>query len=134
MVSINYFAVLVAALIPMIIGALWYSPILFAKQWMKLIGKTEADIKKGNPTKGYIGSFLGALVMSYVLAHIVVLTNSTSISGGLQAGFWAWLGFVATTHLSMYLFENKPLKLYAINVGYYLVALPLMGALLASWL
>ena len=37
--------VIVTALIGYIIGALWYSPLLFGKQWMKLTGKTDADVE-----------------------------------------------------------------------------------------
>jgi len=69
MVPINYLAVLVAALIPMAVGALWYSPALFAKKWMALVGKTEEEMKNVNPMKAYGISFLTSLIMAYVLAH-----------------------------------------------------------------
>ena len=35
-VDINYLAVLIAALASYVLGALWYSPVLFGKLWMKL--------------------------------------------------------------------------------------------------
>ena len=44
---INWLAVLVAALVPTLIGFLWYS-LLFEKAWMKASGMTEEKIKGGN--------------------------------------------------------------------------------------
>ena len=135
-VTINYAAVLVAAVAGMVLGALWYSPLLFGKMWMSLSGITDKQIgeaKKKGMTKSYILAFVGTLVMAYVLAHFVDYTQATTLAGGLQAGFWIWLGFVATTFLGMVLWEGKPWKLYFLNVAYYLVELLLMGAILASW-
>jgi hypothetical protein len=127
-------AVIVAAIIPMIIGALWYSPVMFAKKWMALIGKTEEEIKKSfNPMKMYGLSFLASLVMAYVLAHIVINTGYSGFVGGMHAGFWLWLGFVLTTNSSTVLFESRPSGLYWMNVSYYLVSILLMGGLLAVW-
>lgn len=59
---INYLAVLVAAVLNMAIGALWYSPVLFAKPWMKAIGKSMKDM--GKPGPGYALTTLGSLVMA----------------------------------------------------------------------
>ncbi len=130
-VSVNMVAVLVAGVADMIIGAIWYSKALFAKPWMKALGKTQAEIK-AKPTM-YVYMFAGALVMAYILAHFVAYTNSTTAMDGAITGLWAWLGFVATTFLGLKVFEDRSWELYIINVGYYLVALVSMGAILAVW-
>ncbi len=136
-VTVNLTAVLVAAVSSMVAGFLWYSPILFGKPWMKLVGMTDKIMKdaKAGMGKTYGLSFLGGLVMAYVLAHIVSYTNSTTWQTGMQAGFWMWLGFVATTGANEYLFsvKPKPWTLYLINQGNLLVTLLVMGAILASW-
>jgi len=134
----NLLAVLVAGIIPMVIGGLWYSPFLFAKKWMAIIGKTEEEIKRAsNPMKMYGLSFLSSLVMAYVLAHIVIYatayTQSSGFGAGMQTGFWAWLGFVVTTSSATVLFEFRPSGLYLMNAGYNLVCLLLMGGVLAMW-
>lgn len=134
-VDINLFAVLVAAIANMALGAFWYSPVLFAKRWIALMKVSEAEInemKKGAP-RAYALSFIGALVMSYVLAHIVDYVQATTIVGGVESGFWLWLGFVATTGSASVLFEGRPAGLYLINSGYYLVSLIVMGMILAAW-
>lgn len=135
-VVINYLAVLVAAVVSMALGAFWYSPAGFGKQWATLMGWNEATLRskmKGKPTKEYAIAFVGSLVMAYVLAHFVGYAQATTLAEGLQAGFWTWLGFVATVTLSSVLWEGRPWKLYLLNNGYQLVNLLFMGAILAVW-
>jgi hypothetical protein len=138
MVPINYLAVLIAAVAAMALGALWYGP-LFGKKWMALEGidpNMTPEMKKG-VWKLYALNFVGTLVMSFVLAHSVVFGGAyldlTGASAGLQAGFWNWLGFIATVSLGSVLWQRKPWKLYFLNIAYYLVALLVMGTILAVW-
>lgn len=135
LIEVNYAAVLVAAIISMIIGGFWYSPILFGKAWMKLSGISEEQMKEGKKRMGkaYVVTFITLLIMAYVLSHIVYAFGAATISGGLQAGFWVWLGFIATTMLGPVLWMGKPVKLYILDTGHYLVAALLMGAILALW-
>ena len=39
--TINYLAVLVAGIVIFVLGGLWYSPVLFARRWIALQGRTE---------------------------------------------------------------------------------------------
>ena len=134
-VYVNYVAVLVAAIVQMGVGMLWYGP-LFGKAWMKLVGLTKKDTEKAmkeGMAKTYFISFLGALVSAYVLAYLVGAFNAASAIEGATIGFWAWTGFVATTQLTGVLWEGKTWNLYYLDVAYQLVALLLMGGLLAAW-
>lgn len=133
---INYWAVLVSGLVCMVVGSLWYSPLVFGNVWMKLSGMTEKQLeeaKKKGMGKTYVISFLSTLVMAYVLAHFVDYTEATTFMLGMQTGFWIWLGFIATVMLGMVLWDNKPFTLYLINTLHYLVCLLLIGGLLAAW-
>lgn len=134
--DVNYLAVLVAAIINMAIGAFWYSPAGFGKQWAALMGWTDpakvAAMKKG-ATKGYVVSSIGSLIMAFVLANLVSLAGASTLTSGAAVGFWTWLGFVATVQVGVILWDNKPPKLFAINTLYSLVALVVMGAILAMW-
>ena len=138
LVPINYLAIVVCGVVAMALGFLWYGP-LFGKEWMKLVGMTQEKMtqaKKGM-TKTYTISFLSSLVMAYALAHFVWFTapGAGTVLVGIKTGIWAWVGFVATTSLSSYLYtaEKKPTRLYLIDTGYYLVLLVLMGVILAVW-
>ena len=139
MVPINYLAVLASTVIMMALGFLWYGPI-FGKQWMVLMGFTTESIeaaKAKGMTKSFALMALGALFMSFVLAHSLIFAsaylNISGIGAGLQAGFWSWLGFIVPVSLGSVLWDGKPWKLWFINAGYYLVGLLLIGTLLALW-
>ena len=135
-ISVNYFAVLAATVASMIIGALWYSPVLFGNVWMRLSGKNKKDIDKSKQKgigKSYLIAFFGSFVMVYVLAHFIAYVGADDIASGIQLGFWVWMGFIATVALGTVLWDGKPIKLYLINVFYQLVSLVVSGVILAVW-
>lgn len=131
--DINYWAVLVAGLSSMVVGAIWYGNMLFAKPWMRLVGKTEEDLK-GGVAKAYTTMILLALVLAYILAHFVDYTGAETWMDGAVTAIWLWLGFVVTTKGADYVFSHKPLKLYLIDVGYHLVEMVVMGIILVVWM
>jgi hypothetical protein len=133
---INYAAVAVSALAYWLLGGLWYSPLLFARPFVALMRYTPeqvAAIQAAGEGRQLFVALLISLLLAYVLAHFVRFTGAETARTGLLAGFWLWLGFVATTNLETVLFESRPLGLYLINNGYHLVGLLGMGALLAVW-
>ncbi len=133
-VDVNFLAVILCGVAAMVVGYFWYSKMLFGKEWMKLSGVTDAQMKKANSNMMmlYGTMFVASLVMAYVLAHFAKYAGALTLMDGVVAGFWAWLGFVATTMLTGVLYEGKSLKLYAINAGYQLVTLVVMGIILVS--
>lgn len=134
--KINYPAVFVSALAYWMLGAVWYSPLLFERPFIALKDWTPEQVEavRAASHAGEIGAALAiSLLTAYVLAHFVKFTGAETAASGVLAGFWLWLGFVATTNLSTVLFEGRPLGLYLINNGYHLVGLLGMGALLAVW-
>jgi uncharacterized SAM-binding protein YcdF (DUF218 family) len=136
--GINLWSVLVAAIATMVLGFLWYSPLLFARPWMVLMGYDPddkaklAEMQKG-AGKMYALSFLASLVSALVLAKIIAITTVNSALYGMKVGFAVWLGFVTTVQLTNVLFAKQPAKLYLINTGYQLVCYLAMGAILAVW-
>jgi hypothetical protein len=132
-VSINLLAVLIAAVINMVLGALWYSPVLFAKPWLAALGKTEEEVKQKSPGPIYAINTIGNLVLAYVLAHIIDYAHATTVVQGAQTGFWIWIGFLVPTLLTVYMFEMRNIKLYFIFITYQLIALVLEGIILAIW-
>ena len=132
-VAINNWAVLVAAVASAVIGAVWYSPFMFGNAWMRLLGRSEEEVKKGNPKRAMIGSFITTLITAYVLAMFVGYIDASTPTDGLQLGFWVWLGFVATVGFNTVLFEGKPRRLYLINATYQLISLLVMAMILAMW-
>ncbi len=133
---VNYVAILVTAIVGYVIGMLWYSPLLFGKQWMKLSGLTDKDMaaaKARGMAKAYVGMFITLLVMTFVLEMFIDYAGAATFAAGAILGFWVWLGFLGTTQLGMVFWQNKPFTLYLLNTAHYLVALAVMGGILAVW-
>jgi hypothetical protein len=136
--GVNLWAVLVAAVSTMVVGFLWYSPVLFAKPWTVLMGydpndKAKMDEMRKSMGKSFGISFVASLIAAFVLGKIIEVTTVDSALYGMKIGFAVWLGFVTTVQLTAKLFGNQPTKLYLINTGYQLVCYLVMGAILAVW-
>lgn len=134
-IDVNWLAVLVAGVINMVVGAIWYSPGVFGKTWMKELGMKagEGMMDKSKMGQGYLIVFVGALLMAFVTAVVVHYSGAKELTEGAMVGFWLWLGFALTIPLNDVVFGKKTTTLYMINVVYYLVVLVVNGAMLAMW-
>lgn len=135
-VDVNWLAVVAAVVVNMVVGFVWYSPALFAKEWAKLTGRKMDQM--GDGTKGYILTTIGAFVQAYILLHFVSYTKAyypgySNVEAGLLTGLWAWLGFVLIPQGVNTVFAGTRKKLLGINTGYFLVVLLINGVLLACW-
>ena len=133
-ISINLWAVLVAAVVNMIVGSLWYGPV-FGKMWKGLMGFTDESVKsmKLSPMQAMSMGLVVSIVMAYVLAHFVVVAGEIGVSGAFELAFWIWLGFLATTAISSFLWEGKPFKLFVLNTAEQFVSFFLMALVLVMW-
>lgn len=166
----NILALIVAALVPMVVGFLWYHPKVFGNTWMRVAGLTEQQIKTGNMPLIFGLSFLFSLMLASVMDGLA--THDNFINGALyyvtdgtmkpdpasEAGKWleyyktnlaasnhtfkhgAFHGlFIAGLFLALpimatnALFERKGWKYIAVNAGYWMLTLMLMGGILAAW-
>jgi hypothetical protein len=136
--SLNWLAILVAAISTMVVGFLWYSPLLFAKPWMREMGydpndKAKTDEMKKTAGPAYAGSFVAGLLSAFTLALILHGLRAEDLHFGIMASFHIWLGFVATVQFTSALFTKQSMKLFAINTGYQLVCYLVMGSILTVW-
>jgi hypothetical protein len=132
--NINWLAVIVAAILRLVVGTVWYSPIAFVKPWQQLTGVTPESMRQGL-TRAIVVDLLLSLVMAFVLYHAVMYATAMSptLLSGATVGLLNWLGFVLATHLPLWAYENRPLRLILIGTGSNLVSLILMGALFGLW-
>lgn len=132
---VSWLPILVAGAVIFFLGGLWYSPVLFAKRWMALIGKTEAEMKAASGSLGLL--YAGAVVSSFVIAFTLAVTinhfaNMSAMKGALVGGF-CWFGFAAATSFPTASFSGTPKALWAINSGYNLVSFVVAGTILGGW-
>lgn len=133
-VTLNYAAILVAGLVNMALGALWYSPLLFGNIWMKAMKMNKNDMKncKGMGLR-YALAFLMGLLTVYILAHYVSYMGASTASAGAETAFWPWLGFMLPILAGTVLWDGKKFTVFAINAAHYLVAMLMAGVILAVW-
>ena len=129
--SINWLSVIIAALIPMVMGFIWYHKAVFGKAWMDSIGMTEEKAKNANMPV----VFGVSLVMSVLLALFMILnTNSPGQEGeydrfthgalhGVIVGLFVSMPIMVTNSL----FEQRSFKHMLINVAYWIVTIALIG-------
>ena len=129
---INHLAVFVCALLSLVIGALWYSPLLFFKAWQRQTGLRDEQIAKAKPIKTYSLTLVLAWIISYNLAFFLG-DRGTTWRFGLIAGLLAGVGWAATMFVIISLFEQRSLKYMLINCGYITVYFGLIGFVLGIW-
>ena len=129
----NYLEILVAGGAAWIIGALWYSPVLFGKTWQSELGMTEDDLKGANMPLIFGTSFVLMLVMMVGLSFIINMhpPEDLTFTHGLFHGVMAGLFFAATSMGINYLYQRRSIKLYLIDALYQVLFLGLGGAIMA---
>ena len=151
----NLLFLLIAALVPMIIGFIWYNPSVFGKAWMEASGMTDEKVKGGNMPLIFGLSFVFAFLLAVGVFFMVVHQSHVFSILGEGSAFDAFL----TNHGDAYrtfkhgafhgtvdgilialpilatnaLFERKGLKYILVNGGYWIVTLALMGGVLCQW-
>lgn len=131
--SVNYLAVVVTAVVIFMLGGLWYSPVLFAKKWVALQGKSMEEMSGGSHPILYVQVFVCGLLTAWVMALLLSHFHEPGIHIGLMVGSMAWLGFAGATSYGTALFSFKPKALWAIDTGFNLVSFIIAGIILALW-
>ncbi|HAM98764.1 MAG TPA: DUF1761 domain-containing protein [Marinilabiliales bacterium] len=134
MYAMNLWAVLVSAVLAFGIGSIWYGP-LFGKAWQKEVGLSDEKIQSGNMIKIFGISFILTLIMAFGMAFLFHKVEDAKVTWlvGLTHGLYIGVAFVVTSMGVNYQYEGKSLKLWAINSGYQVLFLMLMGAILGAW-
>lgn len=129
---INHAAVLVCAAGNLLVGALWYSPLMFFKSWKAANGLTDEDLKKVNPAKTYGLTLVFSTIICYNLAFFLG-DAKTDAAWGAIAGALAGFGFAGLIFAVVALFEMRSWRYILINVGYITVYFTLVGFILGLW-
>jgi len=127
---VNFIPVMAAAVGQWILGALWYSPVLFGR--MARSGAPE-DAKAADKrwALSMLLTFAANISVSTVLLHMILLNGIIGLKGGAKFGFVVGLGLIAAPMLATYVYEKRPLRLFVVNAGYWIVALMFSSAFMA---
>jgi hypothetical protein len=135
--GVNLWAVLVSGLATMVVGFVWYSPLLFARPWMVLMGHDPDDKAKIAELQKSVGpsymlSLVASLISAAVLGKIIAVATINTPLYGMKVGLAVWLGFVTTVQLTNSLFSSRPSFTRSIP-GISLVCYLAMGAIMGAW-
>ncbi|HKC91146.1 MAG TPA: DUF1761 domain-containing protein [Candidatus Limnocylindria bacterium] len=130
--GVNYIAVVVAAVVALVIGFIWYSPRVFGTRWMAYLGTTQAQLGNPGPTGMAVG-VVASLINAWVLAVLSLNLGGKTLTDGIMLGVLAWLGFMATITAAQISFEKKPWGLWVLNNAHNLLVQVIMGAIVTAW-
>lgn len=127
--------VLAAAVAAWLIGALWYSPVMFAKAWVTAHGYTPEQVAAMQVTQGKViaATLVAMILMAAVLQIFLNHLGADSLRAGMGWAFHAWLGFALPLGFIAHLYSHKRLAAWLIDLGYQLVYLVVMGAIIGAW-
>ena len=162
----NWCIIFIAALVPMVMGFIWYNPKVLGALWMSASGMTEEKSAKAQKPLVYGLSYLFSCMIALALLvvtihqmHIfsifdgqaglgvdgsVLMTRITNFLGedinnfrtfthgafhGTVAGLFIVLPVLATNAM----FEAKGFTYIAVNAGYWIISLALMGGIVCQW-
>jgi hypothetical protein len=141
-ILINWWAILVAAIVSIIIGSIWYGP-LFGKLWMRIMDiqslsqERKQEMQKA-AWKSYLTQFVLSVITFYIFAHYIKgWQPEPGAMGGIINGLWIWLGFIMPTVAGNALWSGKSKKmawsLFLVLAGYNLILYLVVGAILGGW-
>ncbi|MFL0352858.1 DUF1761 domain-containing protein [Xanthomarina sp. GH4-25] len=158
--EINFLAILVAALVPLVMGFIWYHPKTFGNIWMRESGLTAESLKGGNMAVifglTFVFSFLIAFALQFLAIH---QTGALGMVGGdpsqalpSYTAFMSDYGMAFRTfkHGALHgflgsflllfpviaingLFERKSWKYIFVNSGFWMICAIIMGGIVCGW-
>lgn len=125
MPEVNLWGVLAAGVGSLIIGGLWYSPLLFAKAWQREAGLSDEQLAGANMALIFGLTFVLSALAAYVFGMFI--GPDMPLAGTVGGGFAAGLFWVGASFGINYLFERRSLKLWLINAGYHTLQFTMFG-------
>lgn len=130
----NYWAILTAAVACFAFEAVWYT--IFLNSWLAGIGRTAQWLESAagyHPVLQYSTAFVSSALIAIGIDCVTQLTGPQTAARAVKIGLLMWLGFVLTTICTEYVFEERPLSLYGINIGFWFFGFIVMGAIVGAW-
>ena len=134
--DINYLAVLVAVIVSMVIGLVFYHRAVFGRTWMNLVGHTDETVGSGSPLTYpvvVVASFLTAWVLAGASFLAYKFYEGSFLVSALVTGWILWLSFTVARMLVHDLFDTRSLKLTALNALNEFITVTAMALIIGLW-
>lgn len=133
--QINFMAVIISAIIFFVIGSIWFS-FIFRDMWVRELAHHNVIIKEPSAhtiMMNMILTFVQNIIVSFAIAYLVVMTNSTTMISGLYLGLIAGCGFSAAAIGGVFIWEGRSLRLFFIDAGYQVLGVVTAAIILSLW-
>jgi hypothetical protein len=129
----NYLAIVIAAITCFLFEAGWYS--YFLQTWLHGIGRTQQwlDSIGVNLAIQFATALLAEALIATAISCVTQLTGPQTALRGMRVAAMLWLGLVLPALATEYVFEVRTYTLFAINTGFWLVGMTIMGAIVGAW-
>ncbi len=129
----NYLAIVIAAVACFLFEAAWYS--LFLEAWLKGIGHDHAWLagQGANPALQYGTALLSEALIATAISCVTQLTGTLTALRAMKVAAMLWLGLVLPMIAVGEVFEVRSYALFAVNTGFWLLGMVLMGAIVGAW-
>ncbi|MFM8279125.1 MAG: DUF1761 domain-containing protein [Candidatus Limnocylindrus sp.] len=134
--GLNFVGVLVATIVSVASGALWFGPKTFYPIWMKARGIASGRLREDhNPAILFGGTFVGVAVQTVTLGLVITSLQSLNPSfttiDGAGVGLALGVGIAAFASLSHRLFGGENFKVWIIETANDAINLTIAGFLIA---
>ncbi|MDR7380663.1 DUF1761 domain-containing protein [Promicromonospora iranensis] len=134
--EVNYWAVIVATLSTVVVGAVWYTPKVLGNRWTEL---TRVGPKSPNqPTVWpFVVVIVGGFVTVWVLAGATYISwefyEGSFLTAAIVTAVLLWVGFTVARVAIHDAFEGRPAALTTINLGHELVTILVVAVIIGVW-
>ncbi len=131
--GLNYWAIAIAWLVTVAIGAYWYSPAGFGKLWAKLSGVNHMELPEKEATQSLLAVAVSSALQVFALAVLLHSLGVESILNGVLITLFVWFGFTALTTIGNTLYQRLGWKFWWLNASFFLVVMTLSAIVLSAW-
>ena len=127
-------AVGVVAIVCFVVGAVWYSPLLFGNAYLALRGIESSATSAATPPPGeLVAEIVRCFLVAYTFAYFILRLGIDSVKGALTFALRVWIGFQGFVLIGSVIHEGYAVKLFAIHAGDALVKAITSCVILALW-
>lgn len=127
----NFLAIIVAAVVYFVIGAVWYS-VLFGKTWMENVGRTKEQLMSGSKIV-YLYTVIAEFGICFVMAFVIWILGTPNFMSAIKVGAFFSVGLTATIIAINNWYGQRSVKLTLIDSGYHIVGIIFASIIMTVW-
>lgn len=127
-VELSLVAILVAVVVNMVVGMLWYGP-LFGDMWLKLVGKKKSEVKMKSTDLAWsiVGGLVFATALAFLIEYITPLVDMSEYMAAVFVAVLGVVGFSVPLGLNLVVWNGRKVALFWLDLAHQLTGGILMA-------